>query len=514
MNKKTYYVSTPIYYPNGKLHIGHFYTTTIANTLANYKKLRGYDTFIVTGIDEHGQKIQKSALKEGIEPQAFVDKQCNLFKKLWVDAELNYDFFSRTTSQQHKTVIQKIFNKMLEKGYIYLGNYEGLYSVSDEEYLTKTQAVEKEGKFYHPTSGHELETIQEETYFFEMSKFTPWITEFYNKNPNIISNPKIKNELINNFISKGLEDLSVTRVSFNWGITVNVPSKFKHIIYVWLDALFNYITALGYLTEDESKYNKYWLNGTERVHVVGKEITRFHCIYWPIFLEALSLPQPTLILSHGWIVTPTGKMSKSKGNVVDPYDLINNFGVEPTKYFFMSQINIHNDGIFDIEGFKNTINADLANNFGNLLNRTVAMANQSFENGVIFDEKALQTIDHNIYSEINFSVETYKKHFDNNEIDKALKTAISLSKTLNLYIDQTTPWKLKDDLQRLNVVLNTLLNGIYSVLVMLSPVMPNSAKKLASYIAQDQISFDLIQHTNKFDNKKLKVEEIIFQRIK
>ncbi|MBN0919229.1 methionine--tRNA ligase [[Mycoplasma] gypis] len=513
-NKKTFYVTTPIYYPNGKLHIGHFFTTTIAQTLVNYKKLNNYDTFFVTGIDEHGQKIAKSAAKDNLKPQEYVDLRTIEFKKLWKDVDIEYDFFSRTTSPKHQLTIQKIFNKMLEKGLIYLGHYKGLYSISDEEYLTPTQAIEKDGKYYHPTSNHELVEVEEETYFFEMSKFGPWIASLYEQNPELISSEKVKNELLNNFINKGLEDLSVTRISFDWGIEVNVPSKFKHVIYVWLDALFNYLTALNYLEENDENYQKYWKNGDEIIHVVGKEITRFHCIYWPIFLHSLDLRMPTKILTHGWIVTPEGKMSKSKGNTIDPYDLINNYGVEETKYFFMSQISLNNDGVFEKQAFINNLNADLSNNFGNLLNRSVAMLNQSFPQGIVYQENDLEKIDQEVYTRISASLKEYQQNFDNFEIDKALKVAIALSKNLNLYIDQTTPWKLKEDLKRLNVVLSTLLNGIYAVNVMLSVVLNKKSKRVNEFLKQEVISFELIEKRDKFDHKACKIDEILFARIK
>ncbi|MBU4690872.1 methionine--tRNA ligase [Mycoplasma zalophi] len=514
MAKKTFYISTPIYYPNGKLHIGHFYTTTIANTLYNFKKLNNYDCYLVTGIDEHGQKIQKAANSQNIEPQKFVDLATEQFKDLWKKADLHYDFFSRTTSSNHVVTIQKIFDKMIEKGFIYLGEYSGLYSISDEEYLTKTQAIEKDNKYYHPTSGHELVEISEETYFFNMQKFNKWIKEFYENNDNFISSSKVKNELLNNFINKGLEDLSITRISFDWGIQVAFESKFKHVIYVWLDALFNYLTALNYLQEDDSLYQKFWINGTERVHVVGKEITRFHCIYWPIFLKSLDINLPTKILSHGWIITNEGKMSKSKGNVIDPYKLIDTYGAEQTKYFFMSQLSIHNDGIYDELAFKNCLNADLANNFGNLVNRTSAMINQSFDNGTFYDQNNLEEVDLEVYKDIDKHFQNYKNYFDNFEIDKALKEAINLSKSLNLYIDKTTPWKLKDNLPRLNVVLNTLLNGIYATTVMLSVVLPNNMQKIAEFLSINELNFELINIKTKFDKKPIDVKEILFNRIK
>ncbi|MGL4252377.1 MAG: methionine--tRNA ligase, partial [Metamycoplasmataceae bacterium] len=344
--RKTFYITTPIYYPSGNLHLGHLYSTTIAWVIRNYKIKMGYDVLFGTGSDEHGQKIEKKALELKLSPQEYVDIQSKVFSSFWKDSKIDYDLFSRTTNIKHKEAIEKVFNFLLEKEFIYKGHYNGLYSVNDEEFIAEKDAFVKDNKYYHPTSKHLLEFVKEESYFFKMDNFSKWLVEYNAENPDFIIPSKIWLELKKNFIDKKLEDLSITRISFSWGIKINNDPK--HVVYVWLDALFSYLTALNWTPDNEtSEYLKYWKNGDEIVQVVGKEITRFHCIYWPIFLKALNIKLPTHILSHGWLITPEGKMSKSKGNVVDPIQLIEKYDIEVIKYFLISQINIFNDGIFD-----------------------------------------------------------------------------------------------------------------------------------------------------------------------
>ncbi|TDU95255.1 methionine--tRNA ligase [Metamycoplasma hyosynoviae] len=510
---KTFYISTPIYYPSGPLHIGHVLTTTLAWVYANYKKQEGYETFFVTGIDEHGQKIQKKALALNLHPQEYVDRECKRFRDLWILLGIDYDFFSRTTNTLHQETIKKVFNKMLEKGYIYKGNYEGLYSVEDEEFFTKSQAIKKDGKYYHPVSGHLLQEIQEESYFFKMSMFSDWILQYFKNNPEFITNEVITNELINNFLKQGLEDLSITRITFDWGIKLDTNDKAKHIVYVWLDALFNYLTALNYLEENDSNYQKFWVNGNERCHILGKEISRFHSIYWPIFLKSLDLNLPTTEIVHSWIVTPTGKMSKSKGNVIDPLALIQEYGAEQVKYFFASQVNINSDYTFSQETFVNVLNADLANNFGNLVNRVIKMINQSFPQGCKYDAKSLEEIDKEIYEKINIRVSEFQKYMDVFQSDKALKTAIKFSSELNEYIDKTLPWTLKNNLPRLNTVLMTLLNGIYAVAYMLNIVIPNKMQIVATTLKQKSINKKDLNNYKKFDGICPWSEQVLFTRI-
>ncbi len=510
MNKKTFYITTPIYYPSGNLHIGHAYTTTLAWVIRNFKTLNGYDAKMLTGADEHGQKIQEKAKEAKISEQEYVNKMSVTFKVLWEKLDIDYDYFTKTTNKSHVESVQKIFSKFLKDGIIYKGNYKGLYSVQDEEFLTKTQAEEKDGEFFHPTSGHKLKTIEEETYFLKISQFEKWLNKQF-ETPGFVSPKKIINELRNNFISKGLEDLSVTRTTFNWG--VQVKENPKHVVYVWLDALTNYINSLGYNSSNDADFKKYWLNGDEKIQLVGKEITRFHCIYWPIILKALDLPQPTAIISHGWITTAEGKMSKSKGNVINPLDLINEFGAETLKYFLASQINMGQDGIFDKELLKTSFNANLANNYGNLLSRTVAMFLQSFDKPVAFKEPTTKE-NKDMIAKIKAAKQEYIDKFDNIEVDKALAVATKLSKELNGFIDITKPWTLKEDKEALGQILVILLNGIYAVSTFLSVVIPTKVSEALKQLNQKEVSLDEIDNFKKFDKTLVQKGNVLFERIK
>lgn len=511
-NKKTCYITTPIYYPSGSLHLGHLYSTTIAWTIKNYKEKMGYDVMFTTGSDEHGQKIEIKAKELNMETQKYVDMQTDIFVSFWKTAKIEYDFFSRTTNQKHKESIEKVFNYILEKKIIYKGNYNGLYSINDEEFIAKKDAIEKDGKFYHPTSNHILEIIKEESYFFKMDTFSQWLIDYNYQNKKFVIPAKAWNELKKNFMDKNLEDLSITRISFDWGIKIQRDPK--HVVYVWLDALFSYLTGLGWSIDNESKnYLKYWKNGDEIIHVVGKEITRFHCIYWPIFLKALDIKMPTHILSHGWLITPEGKMSKSKGNVINPLDLIEKYDIEVLKYFLVSQINIFNDGVFDEKLLINTYNSDLANTIGNLISRVAAMYHQSFKTPVKYINSE-EEIDSELLKSILKFFEEYKSYFDLFQIDKAMGAIISLGKELNKYIDLTKPWLLKDNLLRLEKILNTLLNGIYAILSMIEVVMPDNAKTLLKTINLDNLDFSQISNFNKFDKVIINKYNMVFDRLK
>ena len=510
--KKTFYITTPIYYPSGNLHIGHLYSTTIAWVLRNYKIKMGYDVKFLTGSDEHGQKIEKKAQEKKISPQEYVDIQSNKFIDLWKKTKINYNFFSRTTNKYHEKIVEEIFNKMLDKSLIYKGEYKGLYSINDEEFILEKEAIKKDDNFYHPISGHKLEWIQEESYFFKMNKFTHWLIDYVEKTKNFIIPKNIWKELKNNFLDKNLEDLSVTRISFEWGIQITKDPK--HVIYVWLDALFNYISALGFDFENPQKdFIKYWKNGDEIVHIVGKEITRFHCIYWPIFLKSLDIRLPTTILSHGWLITPEGKMSKSKGNVIDPLSLLNKYDPEIIKYFFSSKISIYKDGIFSEELLINSYNSDLANTIGNLISRTISMIRQNFCSPVKF-KKTNNNHDLDIIKSISNNFEKFKKHFDKFEIDLAFESMLHLARDLNKYIDLTMPWKMKNNLDLLETTLNLLLNGSYAVLSMLEVVCPDFVNQFKQILNVDNFDFDEIENFEKFNDISINENKIIFPRIK
>ncbi|MGL5204640.1 MAG: methionine--tRNA ligase [Metamycoplasmataceae bacterium] len=509
---KTCYITTPIYYPSGNLHMGHLYSTTIAWVIRNYKIKMNYDVLFSTGSDEHGQKIEKKAIELKLSPQEYVDIQSDLFVSFWKDSKIQYDLFSRTTNIKHKEAVEQVFNFLLENEFIYKGHYNGLYSVNDEEFVSEKDAIEKNNKFYHPTSNHLLEQIKEESYFFKMEQFSKWLTQYNADNPEFVIPSKIWLELKKNFIDKKLDDLSITRISFSWGIKIkNDP---KHVVYVWLDALFSYLTTLNWSPANESdKYLKYWKNGDEIIQIVGKEITRFHCIYWPIFLKVMNIKLPTHILSHGWLITPEGKMSKSKGNIINPIELIEKYDIEIIKYFLISQISIFNDGIFDEQMLIKTYNSDLANNVGNLVSRVIAMANQYFDKPLKYGNES-EVIDEEMIQKILKSFEKYKLYCNKFQLDKAIGSAINLAKELNKYIDLTSAWLLKDNLKRFEKVLNTLLNGIYAVISMLEIVIPENAKKLLLSLNLNYLDFDHINDFNKFDNIKVNNHNIVFNRFK
>ena len=511
-NKKTFYITTPIYYPSGNLHIGHFYATTIAWVLKNYKKKMNYDVKFLTGSDEHGQKIEKKAKENNMEPQNYVDIQTDKFIQLWKKTKIDYDFFSRTTNIQHKEIVEKIFNKLLEKQLIYKDKYKGLYSINDEEFILETQAIKIDDQYYHPVSKHKLEIVEEESYFFKISKFSSWLVDYVEKNNNFIIPKTIWKELKNNFLNNNLEDLSVTRISFEWGIKVKKDPK--HVIYVWLDALFNYISALGFDFENpKNDFIKYWKNGDEIVHLIGKEISRFHCIYWPIFLHALDIKLPTTILAHGWIITPEGKMSKSKGNVINPLDLLEKYDSEIIKYFFVSKLNIVKDGIFSEKLLLETYNADLVNTIGNLISRTISMIKQNFSKPIAFKDID-DDLNKNTLNLIVKSFENYKENLDNFRILESFECILNLARNLNKYIDLTMPWKLKDDLDKLSIILNILLNGCYAILAMIEIVCPDYVKEFKQIFNINEFDFEQINNFHKFDNIVVNENKIVFSKFK
>lgn len=474
-DKKSFYITTPIYYPSGKLHIGHAYTTVAGDAMARYKRLKGFDVHYLTGTDEHGQKIQKKAEETGVTPQQYVDGIVSGIQDLWGKMDISYDDFIRTTQDRHKSIVEKIFKRLLDQGDIYLDEYEGWYSVQDETFYTELQLVDpvlEDGKIVggkSPDSGHPVELVREESYFFKMGKYSDRLLKFYEENPEFIQPESRKNEMINNFIKPGLEDLAVSRTSFDWGI--RVPGNPKHVIYVWIDALSNYITALGYGTDQDELYKKYW---PADVHIVGKEIVRFHTIYWPIMLMALDLPLPKKVFAHGWILMKDGKMSKSKGNVVDPVTLIDRYGLDALRYYLLREVPFGSDGVFTPEGFVERLNYDLANDLGNLLNRTIAMIDKYFGGVIPTYRENVTAFDTDLVTVTKETIQNVEKSMDNMEFSVALAEIWQLISRSNKYIDETQPWvlaKKEQDREKLQSVMAHLAEVLRQVAVMLQPFL-------------------------------------------
>lgn len=478
MVKDTFYITTPIYYPSGNLHIGHAYSTVAGDVIARYKRLQGYDVRYLTGTDEHGQKIQEKAQKAGMSELDYLDEMIDGIKALWKKLDISNDDFIRTTEKRHTVVVEKIFEKLLEQGDIYLGEYEGWYSVPDETYYTETQLVEpvyENGKIVggkSPDSGHEVELVKEESYFFKLSKYTDRLLAFYDEHPEFIQPPSRKNEMINNFIKPGLDDLAVSRTSFDWG--VKVPSNPKHVVYVWLDALVNYISALGYLTDDDELFQKYW---PADIHLMAKEIVRFHSIIWPIILMALDLPLPKKVFAHGWILMKDGKMSKSKGNVMDPNVLIDRYGLDAARYYLMRELPFGSDGVFTPEAFVERTNYDLANDLGNLVNRTISMINKYFDGELPACQGPQHELDAEMEQMALDTVKAYHESMENLQFSVALATVWKFISRTNKYIDETTPWVLaKDETQKdmLGNVMTHLVENIRFAAVLLRPFLTNA----------------------------------------
>lgn len=474
--QKTFYITTPIYYPSGKFHIGTAYTTVASDTMARYKRMRGYDVRFLTGMDEHGQKIQEKAQEAGKHPQEYVNEIADAAKKLWSLMDISYDDFIQTTEERHIKSVEQIFTHFLENGDIYKGEYEGLYCVPCESYYTETQLVD--GKC--PDCGRDVQTVKEESYFFNMKKYADKLLQYYEENIEFIEPESRKNEMINNFIKPGLEDLSVSRTSFDWGI--KVPGDPKHVIYVWVDALSNYITSLGYGSDNEELFNKYW---PADVHVVGKDIVRFHTIYWPIFLMALDLPLPKKVFAHGFIMMKDGKMSKSKGNVVYPEMLVERYGLDATRYFLLRELPFGSDGVFSPESFVERTNFDLANDLGNLLNRTVSMMNKYFD-GVIPSENLEQTeFDATLKAFAENVRIKYEESMEKMQFSVVLAELWTLVSRTNKYIDETSPWVLaknEEDRPKLASVMANLAESLRHIAVMLQPFMTSAPKQIAEQL--------------------------------
>ena len=504
--KEKYYITTPIYYPSANFHIGHCYTTIIADSIARYQRLKEKDVFFLTGTDEHGQKIENKAKEKGVTPKEYVDEIVENAKNLWKSLGISYDKFIRTTDEYHEKAVQKIFDKLYEQGDIYLDKYKGLYCTPCESFWTETQLVD--GKC--PDCGREVSLVEEESYFFRLSKYQKRIEELYKTNPEFIKPESRKNEMINNFLKPGLEDLCVSRTTFSWGIPVSFNPK--HVIYVWIDALTNYITALGYLSDDDSLFKKYW---PADLHLVGKEIVRFHAIIWPALLMALDLPLPKQVFGHGWLKIDGGKISKSLGNYKDPREYIDKYGVDAVRYYALREVSFGSDGNFSEEALIARTNADLANTLGNLLNRTIAMTNKYFD-GVISNSKVNEEIDTELINKASNLKSVVDKNMEKLYISDALEEIFNFLRECNKYIDDTTPWVLakEEKLERLQTVLYNLLESIRISSVLLTPFMPTTTEKIFKQLNTNLNTYDTLNEFGALENNhKLGQIEVLFKRI-
>ena len=504
--KKPYYVTTPIYYPSDNFHIGHCYTTVIADALARYKKLQGYDVYFLTGSDEHGQKIEDRAKKAGCSPKEFIDPIIDNAKDLWKALDVNYDRFIRTTDDDHVACVQKIMQKLYDQGDIYKGSYEGWYCTPCESYWTESQLVD--GKC--PDCGREVKLMKEDAYFLKLSKYQPQLEAWLKDHPELMQPESRYNEMYNNFLKPGLKDLCVSRSSVKWGIPVTFDQS--QTVYVWVDALSNYISALGYLSDDDSLFKKYW---PADLHLVGKEIFRFHTIIWPIMLLALGLPLPKKVYGHGWLTIGGGKISKSKGNYKDPRIFVNDYGVDTVRYFLLSEVPFGSDGNFSEELMVERRNSDLCNVLGNLVNRTITMTNKYFS-GKVTKNNNPTDLDKEVIKFLNSMTVEVDKKMDELDIPASLKLIFSRIERLNKYIDETTPWSLAKDpstMSRLNDVLYTILDGIRMCSLELEAFIPSTSKNIYAQLQINDVSFEKYEFGSVDEYTVTEKPEILFARI-
>jgi len=512
MNKNNVYITTPIYYASGEVHIGNSYSTVVCDVFARYHRLKGDDTYYLTGMDEHGLKIEEAAKAQGIKPQEFVDKIAFKTSELWKELKITNDDFIRTSQARHTKVVQQIYEKLIKNGDIYLGEYEGDYCVSCETFYTKTQLGPDDTC---PTCGKKTKVVKEESYFLKLGKYADRLLEYIETHPTFIQPATRKNEVVA-FIKSGLEDLCVSRTTIDWGIPI--LSNKKHVAYVWIDALANYITALGYDTPDDALFQKYWMNG-QVYHVVGKDILRFHAIYWPIMLMALDIPINFELLTHGWILMKGTKMSKSKGNTIYPTDVSRNYGLDALRYYLIKEMPFGNDGLFTWELFFERFNSDLANDLGNLVSRTISMINKYFGGKVTKPDKNYFEEDKALEDLIDTTNKVYFDTFDNFQFKNGLTAVFDLISKANKYIDLTEPWRLAKDLEKQND-LNDVLYHLYEVLritsIMLDPVMDDTSKIIFNELGlmDTDIDFKLLKYGHTHQSQVIKEPIVLFQRIK
>jgi len=507
---KNFYITTPIYYPSGKPHMGHAYSSIVADIFARFKRLQNYNVLFLTGTDEHGQKIQKEAKKNNKDPKIFCDEISETFRSLTKILNLSNDDFIRTTEKRHHQSVIEIWNRLVDSGDIYLDKYSGWYSVSDEAFYDEDEVEDNSGKKISISSGSPVEWVEEESYFFKLSAWTVKLLEFYKKNPNFILPTSRKNEVVK-FVEKGLKDLSISRTSFTWGIPV--PKNKKHVIYVWLDALTNYISALNFPEVENKKYKDFW---PADIHIIGKDILRFHAVFWPAFLLAAKLPLPKRVFGHGWILSDDKKMSKSLGNILDPIEIIEKYGIDQLRYYLVKEVSLGNDGSISLDNLKNCINNDLANNYGNLCQRVFSFIKKNCNNRIPFSSK-LNDSDKKLLNDLKNSLPNLISLMNTQELNEYIKTVVGFSFDANKYFNDSEPWAVKkNDPERMNAILFTIVEQIKNISILLNPIIPNATNKVLSMIniTTENISIDKIKDNNILNNKKeIDNLEILFTKI-
>ena len=510
MSKKNFYITTPIYYPSGNPHMGHAYSSIVADVFARFKRLEGKNVYFLTGTDEHGLKIQREAEKNSKDVKFFCDELSNKFKDLTKTLNLSNDDFIRTTEVRHHRSVQAIWNKLLESGDIYLSKYAGWYSVSDEAYYTEDEIISDNGKKISKSSGSSVDWFEEESYFFKLSSWENKLLEHYQKNPSFVS-PKSRNNEIVQFVKSGLKDLSVSRTSFKWGI--QVPNNDKHIIYVWLDALTNYISALNFPNIEDSLYKSFW---PADIHVIGKDILRFHAVYWPAFLMAAKLPLPLKVFGHGWILSDEKKMSKSKGNILDPLDIIEKYGIDQLRYYLIKEVSLGNDGNISMENLKNCINNDLANNFGNLCQRVFSFIEKNC-NSKLPKPSVLEKVDSDLLNNLVNKVPELISYMDKQDLNNYIKKVVDFSFDANKYFNDLQPWALKKtNIERMNTILYTVVSLIKNISILLNPIIPISSDKILDImnLKKNERFVSAINTNDIFDhNLEFKKTSILFKKI-
>jgi len=507
---KNFYITTPIYYPSGKPHMGHAYSSIVADIFARFKRLENYNVLFLTGTDEHGQKIQKEAKKNNKEPKAFCDELSETFKSLTKKLNLSNDDFIRTTEKRHHKSVIEIWKRLVDSGDIYLSKYTGWYSVSDEAFYDKDEIENINGKKISKSSGSTVEWVEEESYFFKLSSWSNNLLEFYKTNPNFILPTSRKNEVIK-FVEKGLKDLSISRTSFSWGIPV--PENNKHVIYVWLDALTNYISALNFPDIEDKKYKDFW---PADLHIIGKDILRFHAVFWPAFLLAAKLPLPKKVFGHGWILSDDKKMSKSLGNILDPIEIIDKYGIDQLRYYLVKEVSLGNDGSISMENLRNCINNDLANNYGNLCQRVFSFVKKNCDNKIPKSSK-LNNSDKKLLDNLKDHIPKLINLMNNQDLNEYIKIVVSFSFDGNKYFNDSEPWAVKkNDPERMRTILFTIIQQIKNISILLNPIIPNSTNKVFALmnLSKENISIDKINDDNFINyEKELDNLNILFNKI-